>query len=1252
MLHGQEVTAEHIELAFGHSFIPREFASLCNALSWATAQYTCTSVPAFTERVNTRDEGIDAEWTTTLPEEGAYRSPLLGPGWNVFQYKQRGILPQGRGVPLRQLERDMRAAVCQLYAKTKSRPDRYVLFTNLHLTPAEKKKLISAILTDYDQPDTVHIEVVGAAELAAFINAAPHVRASFFSTSLFATWERARDQHHSRAAYPAKVELVGRDRELDLLRSYVEDDDIKAIVVLGPHGSGKSRLALQATEQRLSDVVVALDPESLNVRDVLSLASADRSILVLIEDPNPARIDHFLRLALENRGIKLMLTVPTLDAGQLPSYDFDPRVRQLPLPPLTDEEAHKLLQAARSRLDVSLEFWVVDQAGGNPGILLIATTRGMDLRPTAIPFVEQIAQSLEQKIRRWLGDESLEVLQLLSLLSHVGVAGNRTAELELVCSTFGTTIQSNVVLNTVSRLQTAGWLRRVGAYAEVLPPLLANHLTVSALRGRLHSLWELYEGLDVAGRVRLVLRLQGIKSDEVGRFWEELFASSGSPLTLASALDSGEFLPLLAATMPERTVQLIDQGLTLLDEAALRALPSGKRHALMRSLDDLLFHRGTSATALRAVATLALADPSGSLLSATNLFCECFHPLHPQLPLALKDRRMLLEAMVATDAPLERRVLGVKAIVAGTKQVGGVTLRRGDGPEPLDIRPMMTYGEIASYTQALVDLLMDLACSDTPHVADPACKALPTVVAEFTLCGLRTEAGIERFANLVDWAQVGLAPVSVGELVVAMQRVARVLLVHAEKANEPVRSSMLRACAERLQALIRGVDNGNFKTRLERWTGTLSLDYFDQVKEGGDRLSRPQRELRQLADEVVRAPANLTDDLFDYLLAANTYQVQVFFSSVGEQDADRTLLPHVERIGCQANGVGIFASYFGGLSKSDRPFANSRLDELTSAGPVTAAALLAATLAQGGDTAGVGRVEQLLTSNRIDVVQTARELSTGGWMHTLSVEDYLHLLRVIAGPGLANAMAVVDSLAMWVLGKRPLEGLLREMAWQCLEVAIPTYPDDDFACDQVAASLTPQDTQRAFALFDALLQQPDDRNCWDPLDDMGQNLFWTVLHEADPARALRTALSCALHSPSRRFRITMHLREILEQKEDKDILLAHATKSEEDAARLAECITAARPGFWPIALAIVQAYPTSEVIQRALTAGATWDGQVIVGSHADHTKRCLEDVQRALNDSSTPPAGHSWLTPLRDHLRKQLESDCDAEVEEYVHGLR
>jgi len=225
LVHGSAISSEDIERFIGRDFGPARFAALCNAVAWASAGRSCSSLPSFTERVNVRDKGIDAQWEADLPDDGKYQSPLLGPGWNVAQYKQRDLAAAGRHEVFEGLIKSLAGATKQLHDAAKRRPNHYVLYTNIDLSHAQKQAMKEATLEGYDQPETVHVETVGAAELAVFLNDLPHIRSAFFCTSRFQDWRLAWQTHTRAKIFGANVALIGREEELNTTAHLVLPDN-------------------------------------------------------------------------------------------------------------------------------------------------------------------------------------------------------------------------------------------------------------------------------------------------------------------------------------------------------------------------------------------------------------------------------------------------------------------------------------------------------------------------------------------------------------------------------------------------------------------------------------------------------------------------------------------------------------------------------------------------------------------------------------------------------------------------------------------------------------------------------------------------------------------------------------------------------------------------------------------------------------------------------------------------------------------
>ena len=66
-------------------------------------------------------------------------------------------------------------------------------------------------------------------------------------TSQFITWHKAWREHENKKIYGANISLAGRDEKLNLLQGFIEDPEIRGVVVSGSKDIGKTRLALEAT---------------------------------------------------------------------------------------------------------------------------------------------------------------------------------------------------------------------------------------------------------------------------------------------------------------------------------------------------------------------------------------------------------------------------------------------------------------------------------------------------------------------------------------------------------------------------------------------------------------------------------------------------------------------------------------------------------------------------------------------------------------------------------------------------------------------------------------------------------------------------------------------------------------------------------------------------------------------------------------------------------------------------------------------
>lgn len=1252
LVHGRAITSEEIERLVSERFSPRDFASLCNAIAWASAGRRCSSLPSFTERVNAKDAGIDAEWHVELPDDQGDSSALLGPGWNVYQYKQRSIITQDRQTAFSKLLASLSGAIRDLHDRTGRPPDRYVVFANVdftHMTIGQKGKLKEAIIEGYGEPGKVHVEIVGAAELASLLNSQPHIRSAYFATERFSTWEQAWTAHENQKVFGASVQLVGREEVLAQVRSMVDGPTIRASILAGPHNIGKTRLALEATRHRPLETVVALDPRSMNVSDLLALESPGTETVVIIEDPEPDTAEELVNQALARSGLKLLVTLPTAENAPAPSFGRDVRVQTLKLGPLSDEDARQLLAAAGAKLDFSMQSWVVEQAGGSPGILLVAASLGPDLRREAETFAEDVARAFERKIRDELGDSAVNVLRLLSLLTHVGFRGSAAQELETLCARMGDDLQPNQVLNTLPRLEDAGVVRLAGSHVEVIPPIVANRLAAAALRGRTAQLYELIASLGQAGRLRLLRRLRNLRQEEAASFWNEMFGEHGLFKDFQSAMSNLYLLRLVAGVMPDTAARLIRVGLEQMIKGDRYKIAGDARRELVWAIDELLFHRKSSKTALYCLALLAEAENETWSNNATGVFCECFHPQHPQLPLPLQDRRELLQDLTAPGYSRELRLLGVKAIQAGLSRTAFTSLRRSSGPDPFDPPARMTYGEVWDYLGALVDLLMELVLAEDDAVAREVGDVLPRAIAEYAIQA-RPGIAVDRFRTVVDWVLNDRVPVPVSDLADDLRYARNVLREPEDEVDQETRDR-LRGFSEEMDGLLRALGEAGFSVRLRRWVGKWTSECYEYEQKNGERTYRAESELRRLAEEAVRDPKVMTDEILAWLCSPEAQKAYIFCFSLGEADSDRRWAAKIDASGRDVHAAVAFAAYWGGQSKSYGSLVSDHLDELLRERRVSGEGLVRATAYLEGDLRAVERVETLIRNSELDPVLAERLLVMGRWMHSLSSGECLRLLKAIAGPELEQAMAAIDFLRFWLSSGLPVDNKLTQFAWRCLETASPAGDNDAFECDFVASALARKQVDMGFNLLSHLLRQPYGEG-WQPLGYRRQNQFWNTLCNADRERALRIVLSTAAENPLQEFWITWGLREIIDQESNADLLVSIALEDERQATLISESITSGSLGFWPIALQIIERYQGNREIQGHLEAAVRRDSRVLTGPPSLHLEKCRKEVDAVLSDPNTPAAARPWLTEVESSLRDRAQREVVSEIDEEVDDLR
>jgi hypothetical protein len=1282
-IRGKEISAREVEHAFGLDQGGEErFASMCNAIAWAECGRRAKSLPSFTERVKVGDYGIDAEWSVDVTDD-EHDHPMLGRGWNVYQYKMRDLSTNSRASLINGLVTDLKgkrkkpAALVDLYTRTGRRPDRYVLFTNLDLRhptakegeKGQKAKLKDAILLGYDDAEGVQVEILGAAELAASLNGLPHVRAAYFGGPRFSTAQEELIRHEKVWGLPERIPLVGRDAEVNRIRNFLVDREARAMFVSAPQDMGKTRIVLEVTSaERPVDTVVALRASDLRRDDLAALRSTGSEVVVVAEDPGVAVAEALLEEALGGDGLKLIITLPTAEGEPVPGYvRSDVRTRYMKLEPLGDEDARKLLEGAGADLGYGVERWVIERAGGNPGFILAAAEAGSDLqRGGVFSLAQQVARGFESRVRRELGDDALQALEVLSVLSLIGVRGDAKREIATVVAGLGDGPTVNGVLKLVERLEDAGLVRARGDYVEVMPPFLANHLAAQAFLGREGAPAALLSTLDKSGRDRLLERLSNIRGEESTRFWNGLFRPGGPLHDLSSTLENLHLLVPAAAAMPEMTAQLLEKSLSELDVETRHKIVGDARRQLIYAMQELLAKQKTAEAALHCLLLLAEAENERFGDNAMSVFSESFRPMHPLVAMSPQRRlRFLRETILEGNGHRDTRKVAITAAAEGLS-MRGMALYQGGGAEPLEGLTPETHGELWDYAEGLTDLLMEATRSGTQPLAEVAGNVLPQAIADL-LWQAPVEKAVERMEKIVKWALGHEAPVSVPELAERLRRVQRLLdgwikageADNNSKARE--RSRKLLACVERVERLQEALDKGDFRTRLERWAGQWTGGGIEMVPDGsGGMIFRFAFELRELAKEAVKNTEKLTEELLLWTIYSSDAQKRrPFFRALGEYDAARVWQQRLELAGAEVGGEYAFAGYFGGYGKQDSHLASERLDELAATGAVTSDALLMATAELGDSEAGVARVEETIRDREV-MPTTIVAVLIEEWVQGLSDVQLARLLSALAGPNCENASAVVRGAGYW---KDDFVKNLRIEAaavlWWCLGHAATDSLNNGYSVDRLASLLSRPYPNSGFILMEWLLRRPFNFGDWTPVSYDSENLFWKALCESDRERAYRLLISLAQENSSLTGYVAGGFKGVIDQERDGDLLLTIAKEGRSKAELVAKMLSGAKSGFWPIAIGIAEAFPL-DIAQNERLRGeieiAVFEPEFLIRPQGRELANLLEarrkEIEGLLGDDATPETTRRWLKDLAEHLRGAFEQTLMSEASEEAETFR
>jgi hypothetical protein len=1023
--------------------------------------YSVGSVPDLTGRIFVADGGVDGK--VELSVEQAQKLPdasLLKAGLNVLQYKWKDFSCGDAQKRLSSLTKTPNVSCWRQVSTTLGRaPERYLLFTNLDLTSQEKLQLKRSILGDaFSEELSFRVSIIAAAEIAAFCNGHRVLTAGFFEGSVGVSYEVYRAKHFSECRLPLESPFVNRERDVAELQDLLRDDGARVLLIEGPRGSGKTRLALEVLlPWRRNGLVIILGSD---VRpSILSELECSSPCVVLLEEPEPSLVEAWVKAALGSRETKLVITTKSPEDITLGYLVADDRVLRYRTKPFSETERWLFVSQLGPALDPVFQGFVAAQVGESLSTLVLAIRLG---RKCKTELAAELGKDLAGEAKRTLSRDEFALLQRLSLVTYA----RSLDEAKTLCRLDDQSVTlSNLDLEA---LEGRLWIQQSAGVITVVPHLLGDYLAQKA-------------------DPKLVEKALGrLPASLLGRLLERLARGNGHGLwdrilvpeqaTTSQLRDKIRYLRLASKSNRDIAARYLKGVWATSSLEQLRAMDWDTRRGLTSVFKSLLRHRTTCGDAMEWLAVLVSAgQPDGQpTANEGKLLTDLLCPLCPAYAVDQEIRLQVVERLLGrNDAGINRTVLD---------------------------------SLLAALERRSADVLLPLASGvDTPgvwelknqrHEKPSLLSAHAETVADISQRLELTDRDRDRILNIFADLEVDLGPKSVelfGEILErSIERPSPPSEAIVGRLLERYREKLAKNVVSKLESYLKPQEPAAV---MQRMLDRCPLVAQTQNADGSITFSAAQLQFNaaelQLLEAFIKNPETFPDQVFQELLDAQFPGAPRILEQLGQLDEDQRLLAHFKRVATarkvplQAIAIylrqrsiepQVLADMSESMTSAEQAMFLSKLHPVGSVFDFTLHALAAYTEFRD---------------------QFARSLRYSIWNDAQDV-DWVRLLRVLAGPKGEQAAHAVEFAA----GLVGLEGFLEDESFRAdvagwLEIGIP---QGVYEWDRVAVMLARRDSGLAFEVLGQLLTSPDKTSSGSPLSI--RNGFWSTLLEADFNRSL------------------------------------------------------------------------------------------------------------------------------------------------------
>lgn len=1304
LMQGQAISERELELLVS-SWSAQQFAGFCNTLLFARMGKERLPECRFTQRTNVPDGGIDAVAELEVTGETGYGDGRRGVAY--VQYKMRDVTAQPRARLISDLIA-MAEAEGRKLAALQQKPDQYLYFTNVGLSLRHKEKLESSIRKGCPNCHDLIIKAYGAGDLSVWANNLPHVRAAFFQTSSFSTLEMAEEEFQFAEQWPAEVPLTGRDRELQLLRDALDDESIRIILLVGPHGIGKTRMLLEGLREHETRVVWVNDPTGEAARELRGLLSAGQRVIAVFDNLEPDRRDALISSCPAAPNLKVIAATSRSLPEELgaregwPTLRFSPEEPSIvffPLGPLTPQDSRALLDLVPTTMDTPLRELLLFHAEGTPAALLAAARYADSVEDGIEPdFWRRLGAAYESKLKSALDDEQLRLLGHFSVLTYVKVGGQDAGELEALADLFGSgTNGVHEYRSAMDELGAAGVLIGHGSYARVTPAFLARYLAGKTIRGErdrlLAAMVKFKDSSLVLRLLRRLVELISYRIAEASDFVRNLLAPNGPMGNFEHLVENCSWVPILACGDPGATLECLERVLGNCDNEELRSLSATCHSWLVQGLEELLLDKTSAGGAIKLIFRLAGAArghafpdrgivPEHRAEKTGRILQEIFHVGQPDLPLGLSEKSKIFAGLVEQCDSTEGLV-SLAQVAGSSLTMPAVFIRRSkelprfEGPP----RHRPTYHEIGLYSAEMLEVLRKLERRAQPGSRHEIRRHFMELFLQRLTSSYRDSA-----EECLDWIAAGvdgsLAYREVIELLDRLDDMLRYLQSVAEQdsSGDDVKqwSLGLMNKISRLEQELRG---SGFTSRLKRAVGPLTLADTSQLYGRGAQsgVAPALGEIEQLAGEACAGPDLLDRELLNWLLGDEAERGMAFFHYLGRADKGRIWLEELEKQRDTPMGVHALVSYLNGMGTRDREGLEGYLEEAPAGGlePLIVAEVM---LSLSYSDEAMKRLILMCNSTEIRANVLAEKMRFGPWLEEMPANCLVDVLKILEAMAWDDDQAKYSHLLDIIETRRyrrtELDPEVREFAWNLLSLYEPGehgQGSGDYNWDALARYLveTDGDYDRGLKLLADTIGRSakSSRRCF-PIDSTRPSQLWQCLASKNRKRLLERLISLGLEDSDLSFLLSWDLkrrinlagepegrRKVGARAFASDLIWADITAHDllelskhdiETARFVAGLLDASMKGFWDMAQALIKLFPEDEDLKKKLLAALP--GGLIEGPVSAELSARAGYAKKLAKDTDHPVV-REWAKQSIKYLSadagNELVWEYDLDVEDF-----